>query len=175
MSKDYKLSEELREVMDEAFDHAKSNNLGEISLESVEYFLILRYLDGNGESMILKKIFDELSGNEALNLKNVFIEAMEDFEKYCLHQENNGLFDKDQIIISDGIAKVMDRIKKARDIMHDLRPDAPETEVNSEEFFSSMLFEENTPNAYLKTLGINNMKLLIEKGASLGFSSEEDF
>ena len=173
MNRDYKLSEELREVMDEAFDHAKSNNLGEISLESVEYFLVLRYLEGNGKSRILKKMFDDLSRNEALNLKDVFLEAMKDFEKCCIHQENTGLFDKDQIIISDAVAKVLDRIRKARDVMHDLRPDMPETEVDSEEFFSSMMFEENTPNAYLKTIGIDNMKLLIEKGATIGLSSEE--
>ena len=43
----YKLSQELKDVMDLAFDHAKDNNLGEISLVSVEYYIKIFHIDMN--------------------------------------------------------------------------------------------------------------------------------
>ena len=175
----YKLSQELKDIMDLAFDHAKDNNLGEISLVSVEYYLILKYITKCGEGDLINELFKSLSSDDRNKLLSVMVDALSDADKYCPHQDNSGIsdkiFDKDQIIISDDLSRVMDRILAARDMLKDLKPDTPDTDISSEEFFNAMLFEKNTVNQYMKDyLGITNMEILKKKGELLGVFPKSD-
>ena len=175
----YKLSQELKDVMDLAFDHAKDNNLGEISLVSVEYYLILKYITKCGVGELINELFKGLSNDDRSKLLSVIVDALSEADKYCPHQDNSGIsdkiFDKDHIIISDDLSRVMDRILAARDMLKDLKPDTPDTDISSEEFFNAMLFEKNTINQYMKDyLGITNMEILKKKGELLGVFPKSD-
>lgn len=174
----YKLSDELKNIMDDAFDHAKENNLWEISLESVEHSLILRYTSGRGKAEVINKIFSNLPQEIKDKLVEVSQESLAEADRYSPHQENEiagKIFEKDQIIVSDELSKVFDRITAARDVAKDIMPDskAVTSEIGTDEFFHSLLFEKNDINKYMESIGITTTRVLIEKGASIGALKRE--
>ena len=174
----YKLSDELKNIMDDAFDHAKENNLWEISLESVEHSLILRYTSGKGKAEVINKIFSNLPQEIKDKLVEVSQESLAEADRYSPHQENEiagKIFEKDQIIVSDELSKVFDRITAARDVAKDIMPDskAVTSEISTDEFFHSLLFEKNDINKYMESIGITTTRVLIEKGASIGALKRE--
>lgn len=174
----YNLSDELKNIMDDAFDHAKENNLWEISLESVEHSLILRYTSGRGKAEVINKIFSNLPQEIKDKLVEVSQESLAEADRYSPHQENEiagKIFEKDQIIVSDELSKVFDRITAARDVAKDIMPDskAVTSEIGTDEFFHSLLFEKNDINKYMESIGITTTRVLIEKGASIGALKRE--
>lgn len=177
MDTKYKLSDELKDLMDVAYDHAVDNNLAEISLESVEHFLILRYISGNGKADVINKIFNSLPQETRNKLVEVSLEALSEADRYCPHQESSlaeKIFDKESIIISDELSKVFDRITAARDVARDIMPgsSAPISDIKTDEFFHSLLFEKNDINRYMESIGITTTKVLLEKGESTGILSK---
>ena len=174
----YNLSDELKNIMDDAFDHAKENNLWEISLESVEHSLILRYTSGRGKTEVINKIFSNLPQEIKDKLVEVSQESLTEADRYSPHQENEiagKIFEKDQIIVSDELSKVFDRITAARDVAKDIMPEskAVTSEIDTDEFFHSLLFEKNDINKYMESIGITTTRVLIEKGASIGALKRE--
>ena len=174
----YKLSQELKDIMDLAFDHAKANNLGEISLVSVEYYLILKYITKCGEKRLINEFFKDLSDDARNKLMEVLADSLSESDKYCPHQDNSGfsdkIFDKNQIIMSEEVSRVIDRISAARDVVRDLRPGDADVNISTEEFFHAMLFEKNTINQYMRDyLGITNMEVLKKQGELAGILPKE--
>lgn len=175
MNEKLKLSKELSEIMDSAFDLASNKKLGMISLESVEYCLIMRYInesEDNVESNIIKQIVGELSEDDKRNLLIVFQTAMENVEKYYPHDTAvpKSLKSSNTIEVSEEVRRVLDRIDAARDGVRDLNPNIDNFGISTEEFFVSMLFEENDPNKFMFDLGINLPKVF-EKKSSMGGSA----
>ncbi len=170
----YKLSKELKDILNDAYSHARENSLCEISLESIEYFLLLKYLSGNGESKILNKmLYLDLDEEKRADLLKLSTSELDESDKYITRQEKklaSKLFSKDAIMLSDIVSKVLDRITAAKDFFKEVRPETLDLSIETEEFFNSMLFEKNILNTFMQSIGITTMKLLIEKGESIGLS-----
>lgn len=171
MNEKLKLSKELGEIMDSAFDLAAGKKLGMISLESVEYCLISKYMSSDDvESKVIKEIVEELSHENKEELLSTINAAMENVEKYYPHDSTlpKNLKSSDTIEVSEEVRRVLDRINAARDGVRDLNPAIDNIGISTEEFFVSMLFEENDPNKFMSELGIDLPKVFEKKQSTSG-------
>lgn len=155
-------SEELNRILHLAENRAKKNNLAEVSLESVQYFILNTYLEGNGEGKALSKLIDEKIKKEQREpfMKEVE-EALARSEKYIARKTySEDECDQDNPDFGDSLKRVIERVGITFDIIEGSgRADKPGA-IDTETFYTAMFFERTDINLILMKNKIDNATLL---------------
>lgn len=156
------LSEELIEIIHTANLHAKELNLGIVSLLSVEYYLLKRYLvEKKGESDMLNSLFSKLGVRQTSDIISKAQQGLRDWELSAPKTDLD--IDVDKIPFDSAMDRVMERIMSAKDIVDDMidLPDGFAPEIDSRLFFFGALSEVGNPiNEALSKYDIDSAHLL---------------
>lgn len=161
---EYKLTEELNSIMEEARNFTASAVCIDISTEVVIYFLAKRYIEKTKrtelECDILIPIFKSMSEDEQISLlKDLELESKE----YCKKNKfiEPTLYNKDNIILSHDLDRAFRRAKAemALDISYSKMMSKGE-EINSLELLVSVLSEPSYINDILSDYKITKEALL---------------
>jgi len=161
---EYKLTEELNSIMEEARNFTASAVCTDISTEVVIYFLAKRYIEKTKptelECDLLIPIFKSMPEDEQINLlKDLELESKE----YCKRNKfiEPTLYNKDNIILSHDLDRAFRRAKAemALDISYSKMMSKGE-EINSLELLVSVLSEPSYINDILSDYKITKEALL---------------
>lgn len=171
------LSEELIEIIHTANLHAKELNLGIVSLLSVEYYLLKRYLvEKKGESDMLNSLFSKLGVRQTSDIISKAQQGLRDWESTAPKMDLD--IDADKIPFDSALDRVLERIMAAKDIVDDMvniRHDQT-PEIDSRLFFYGALSEVGNPiNEALSKYEIDSSHLLqLAMNGSVGRPLEHD-
>jgi len=174
--KDVIYSEELSVIIRLAEKDAKKKNLAQVSLESVQYNLLMIYLAGNGtgrnlDAMIKKKMKDQDKEQFLVQLE----ESVERAEKYL---EKRTYTDDEEPEFSDALSRVIERVDVTLDIVKgaasNLGLGSKGKVIDTETFYTAMFFERTGINYLLIKRDMDNAALLEELTNTVTSGTEED-
>lgn len=174
--KDVIYSEELSVIIRLAEKDAKKKNLAQVSLESVQYNLLMIYLAGNGtgrnlDAMIKKKMKDQDKEQFLVQLEESVAKA----EKYL---EKRTYTDDEEPEFSDALNRVIERVDVTLDIVKgaatSLGIGSKGKVIDTETFYTAMFFERTGINNLLIKRKMDNAALLEELTDTATSGMEED-
>ena len=157
-------SEELNLILKQSEDRAKESNLAEVSLENVQYHILLVYLTGHGSGRTLSRLAKKsVKEEEKEEFLGKVLEATKRAEKYLEKRTYSG---DEEPNFSDALSRVIERVDVTLDIVkgaaNDLGIGSKGKVIDTETFFTAMFFENTEINNLLKEHGIDNTSLLSE-------------
>jgi hypothetical protein len=170
-------SDELREIINQASTRAIEKSLAEVSLESVQLYILKKYIYGTGAGRALRSLIDRKIQKEDYDS---FIQEVEEAVDRSEHYmaKKTYLDSSDTPELNDALCRVIERVNITLDIVKGSARDLGLSEstaraIDTETFFTAMFFEGTNVNSILKRNGMDNTALLEDiQNLAMGTTTE---
>lgn len=168
---DYKLTSELKQIMEQSKQFVERLHGKDIPIEAVIYFIIKTYTENdtkNLENRFLSSVFKSMSDDDKMNLTN---DSLDLLTNYCVKNKFTApdeFYNSENIPLADELERAMDRSKLDSEYDVSYRNvvgsnDTIGCDISTVELFISLLSEkENKSVNLLSSYGINKSRLITE-------------
>lgn len=168
---DYKLTSELKQIMEQSRQFVERLHGKDIPIEAVIYFIIKAYTENDTkdlENRFLSGVFKSMSDDDKTNLTN---DSLDLLTNYCVKNKFTApdeFYNSENIPLADELERSMDRSKLDSEYDVSYRNvvgsnDTIGCDISTVELFISLLSEkENKSVNLLSSYGINKSRLITE-------------
>ena len=168
---DYKLTSELKQIMEQSRQFVERLHGKDIPIEAVIYFIIKTYTENDTkdlENRFLSGVFKSMSDDDKTNLTN---DSLDLLTNYCVKNKFTApdeFYNSENIPLADELERSMDRSKLDSEYDVSYRNvvgsnDTIGCDISTVELFISLLSEkENKSVNLLSSYGINKSRLITE-------------
>lgn len=168
---DYKLTSELKQIMEQSRQFVERLHGKDIPIEAVIYFIIKTYTENDTkdlENRFLSGVFKSMSDDDKTNLTN---DSLDLLTNYCVKNKFTApdeFYNSENIPLADELERAMDRSKLDSEYDVSYRNvvgsnDTIGCDISTVELFISLLSEkENKSVNLLSSYGINKSRLITE-------------